>query len=268
MAKAKAESVEDDKVPAKAKRGPGRPQSSESGNVNRNTILRTALKLSMTLPLQDLSIVTVAKAMKVTPALIHYYIGGRDWLTSGIMNLFYKDLLRKWPAETGEWKTDLLAAARVIYDQFSRYGGVAAYVVSNSRFRVFQLTAFGDRDYGVEMLDRFTGRIRAGGLSGERTGIYANQFIEFIISTGHGTSHHIFPSEHQQFLEEKSSKLDPEKYPNLIFAQHAPLTIDGLLAFNEGCQLFLLGMLMEAKGLSLDEAVQASSAPKGRKPVA
>lgn len=265
VARAKAEPVEGEKTPAKAKRGPGRPQSSEGGNVNRNTILKTALKLSMTLALQDLSIVTVAKAMKVTPALIHYYIGGRDWLTSGIMNLFYKDLLRKWPAETGEWKADLLAAARVIYEQFSRYGGVAAYAVSNSRFRVFQLTAFGDRDYGVEMLDRFTGRVRAAGLSGERTGIYSNQFIEFIISTGHGTSHHIFPSEHQQFLEEKSSKLDPEKYPNLIFAQHAPLTIDGLLAFNEGCRLFLLGMMTEAKGVPLAEAVQMGGVPKGRK---
>ncbi|CAN5393310.1 hypothetical protein BH10PSE12_BH10PSE12_13420 [soil metagenome] len=265
MARAKAEPVAGVETPVKAKRGPGRPQSSESGNVNRSTILKTALKLSMTLSLQDLSIVTVAKAMKVTPALIHYYIGGRDWLTSGIMNLFYKDLLRKWPTETGEWKTDLLAAARVIYDQFSRYGGVAAYAVSNSRFRVFQLTAFGDRDYGVEMLDRFTGRVRASGLSGDRTGIYANQFIEFIISTGHGTSHHIFPSDHQQFLEEKSAKLDPEKYPNIVYAQRAPLTIDGVLAFEEGCRLFLLGMVTEAQGLSLAEAIDAGSAAKGRK---
>lgn len=226
--------------------------------MNRATILKTALKLAMTVPLQDLSIVTVSRAINVTPALIHYYIGGRDWLTSGIMNLFYRNLLRKWPAETGDWKADLLAAAEVIYDQFSRYGGIAAYAVSNARFRVFQLTAFGDRDYGVETLDRFTARVRAAGLSPDRTGVYANQFIEFIISTGNGTSHHIYPGEHRKFLEEKTDGLDPERYPNLMFARRAPFTIDGALAFREGCYLFLLGMSTEVAGGSLSDCLKAA----------
>ena len=124
--------------------------------------------------------------------------------------------------------------------------------------RIFQLTAFGDRDYGVEVLDRFTGCIRRAGLSGQRTGIYANQFIEFIISTGNNASHHIFPSEHRQFLEEKSDKLDEEKYPNITFAKQAPLTIDGKVAFQEGCNLFLLGMVTEASGQSLAEAIDNS----------
>jgi AcrR family transcriptional regulator len=249
----------------KSKRGPGRPQSGEARKISRNTILRTALKLATTVPLQDLSIVTVAKTMNVTSALIHYYIGGRDWLTSGVMNLFYKELLRKWPDETGDWKDDLVAAARLIYDHLARYGGVAAYAVSNSRFRVFQLTAFGDRDYGVETLDRFTGRVRASGLSAERTGIYANQLIEFIINTAHGTARHIFPSEHREFLEDKSAKLDPEKYPNIAFAEHGPLRIDGKLAFEEGISLYLLGMTTEAAGRSVADAIKAPPAPATRK---
>jgi AcrR family transcriptional regulator len=252
---------------AKPKRGPGRPQMGEGRNVSRNTILRAALKLAVTVPLQDLSIVTVAKSMDVTPALIHYYIGGRDWLTSGVMNLFYKELLRKWPEETGDWKNDLVAAARIIYDHFSRYGGIAAYAVSNSRFRVFQLVAFGDRDYGVELLERFTGYVRASGLDGVRTGVYANQFMEFIISTGHGTSHHIYPSEHRAFLEEKSSKLDPDKYPNLLFAKRAPFTLSGDVAFEMGCNLFLLGMLTEMSGETMAEAIgkRLSGEPSSRR---
>src|SRR5689334_15383315 len=70
-----------------APRRRGRPPASEKSGTNRQAILQAALKLAKTYPLQDLSIVTVARAMNVTPALIHYYIGGRDWLTSGIMNL-------------------------------------------------------------------------------------------------------------------------------------------------------------------------------------
>jgi len=249
-------------------RRPGRPQTGEGGAISRNTILRAALKLAVNVPLQDLSIVSVAKTMQVTPALIHYYIGGRDWLTSGIMNLFYKNLLRKWPEETGCWKTDLLAAARVIYEYFSRYGGVAAYAVSNSRFRVFQLTAFGDRDYGVELLDRFALRVRASGLTAQQTGIYANQLTEFIIAAGHGTSRHMYPSEHRAFLEEKASKIDPEKYPNLLFAK--PLDLSGNIAFELGCNLFLLGMLTELEGEALSESIDrrlaslSSSRPRRR----
>lgn len=254
MAKRSGQQGKAEAAAPKAARRPGRPHASEGNAISRDAILKTALKLSQNMSLQDLSIVTVARAMKVTPALIHYYIGGRDWLTSGIMNLFYKELLRKWPEEAGDWRIDLMESARVIYDSFAKYGGVAAYAVANSRFRVFQLTAFGDRDYGVLMLEKFTGRVRASGLSGERTGIYTNQFIEFIISTGHGASHHLFPAEHRKFLDDKIDKLDPEKHPNVFFARKTPITIDGLKAFEEGCQLFLLGIITELKGVSLTDA--------------
>jgi len=251
------------------KRGPGRPQGGGGKRVSRSSILRAALKLAITTPLQDLSIVTVAKSMGVTSALIHYYVGGRAWLTSGVMNLFYKDLIRKWPEPTGEWRRDLTAAARAIFEHFSRYGGIAAYAVSNSRFRVFQLTAFGDRDYGVEVLDRFTGLVRASGLSAERTGIYSNQFMEFIINTGHGTAQHIFPSDHREFLDKKSSTLDVSRYPNIDFAKRAPLMIDGELAFREGCNLYMLGIVVEASGKTLDEVIgmQAADAPRSRRTI-
>jgi AcrR family transcriptional regulator len=235
-------------APDASARRPGRPSADQKGGISRQSILVTALKLTKTCPLQDLSILLVARSMKVTPALIHYYIGGRDWLTSGVMNLFYRSLLKKWPDETDDWQADFLASTKVVYEHITLYGGIAAYLVSNSRFRIFQLTAFGDRDYGVETLERFTGRVRAAGLSGERTGIMAHLILEFIISTAHGTSHHIFPAEHRQFLEEKTNKLDPEKYPNIFFARRAPLELDGAVAFQEGSRLFLLGLIREAAG--------------------
>lgn len=249
-----------EKAPAKAKRRPGRPDSKSAGSVNRLAILRMAMKLAIRTPLQDLSIVTVAKAMDVTPALIHYYIGGRDWLTSGVMNLFYRDLLRKWPKQTGDWREDLEAAAHCLYEQFVRYSGIAAYVVSNSRFRVFQLTAFGDRDYGVEMLDRMTGLVRATGLGPARTGIYASQIIDFITQTGHSAALHLYPAEHRAFLDEKSSKLDEARYPNISYARFAPLEINGEVAVREGLDLFFLGIAAETSGLSLDEAIQQMQA--------
>jgi AcrR family transcriptional regulator len=245
----------DKKKASRTKRRPGRPHAKNAGNVSRTTILRAAMKLAIKTPLQDISIVTVAKSMNVTPALIHYYIGGRDWLTSGVMNLFYKDLLRKWPEEKDDWRDDLEAAIHCMYEQFARYAGIAAYVVSNSRFRVFQLTAFGDRDYGVELLDRFTGLVRKTGLSAERTGIYASQMIDFVTQTGHSAALHLYPAEHRAFLDEKASKLDETRYPNISFARFAPMEIDGKLAIREGLDLFFLGIATEISGLTLSDAI-------------
>ncbi|HTO60692.1 MAG TPA: hypothetical protein VMM15_05495, partial [Bradyrhizobium sp.] len=166
-------------------RGPGRPPGKQ-GRISRVSILRLSYKLVRTVPLQELSVVVVAKALRVTPALIHYYTGGRDRLTSGTMNLFYRDLLRNMPDSTDDWAFDLLATARAIYAHLVTYAGVASYVVSRNRFRVFQMTSGGERDYGAEVLERLACCVRRAGCSAERTGIYAHLIMEFLISSAHG----------------------------------------------------------------------------------
>jgi AcrR family transcriptional regulator len=235
-------------LPAKVgdtpRRRPGRPPRS-NGSINRATILRTGYRLSKTIPLQELSIVVVAKEMGVTPALIHYYIGGRDWLTSGIMNMFYKDLLKKMPESSGDWARDLQAATRAIFQRLIEHGGVAAYMASHNRFRTFQLTAFGERDYGVEVLEKLAACVLQAGRAADRTGIYTFLIMEFIINAAHGKARHHFPSDHRQFLEEKATKLDAGKFPTLMLTKTAPLSLGAETAFEEGMRLFMLGLERE-----------------------
>lgn len=255
----KKTSVEDDSEPPRALargagRRPGRPAANEKGGVSRQSILQAALKLSKSVALQDLSIVVVARSLEVTPALIHYYIGGRDWLTSGIMNLFYKGLLRKWPEPTGDWEQDVASSAKVFFDHLAAYPGISAYLVSNHRFRVFQLTAFGDRDYGAEMLNRFVGHVRAAGLSAERTGLHAQLIHEFVISTAHQATHALLPADHRQFLEDKLASLDPRKTEHIVFGKVGPLQLNAEGLFTEGMSLFLLG-------IKRDREIEGISAP-------
>jgi tetracycline repressor-like protein len=224
-----------------ARRRPGRPQGSHGG-ISLVSILRTSYRLAKTVPLQELSIVSVAKSMNVTPALIHYYVGGRDWLTSGTMNLFYSDLLRKLPKNTGDWKRDIPRMARAIYDHLVMYAGVAAYMVSHNRFRIWQLTAYGQREYGVEVLEKLTACVKQAPCSLERTGIYSHLIMEFVIGSAHRTAHHLFPSEHKEFLKDKLSKLDPEKFPTLVLTDTAPISLGPEKAFNEEIRLFMLGL--------------------------
>jgi AcrR family transcriptional regulator len=228
-------------------RGPGRPLAAEGRNISRLSILRAALRLTKTTPLQDLSILMVARSMKVAPGLIHYYIGGRDWLTSGVINLFYRDLLKIWPKETGDWQVDLLATARTMYDQFMTYPGVCAYIVSNNRFRIFQLTEFSDRDWGVEFLERFAGRVHAAGLPGSRSATYVHMLMNLVINVAHNTTDKIYPAEHSKMIEEKTAQLDPQKYPNIFYGRESPLRINGAGSLEEGCRFILLGMTTDLK---------------------
>ncbi|RYD82890.1 MAG: hypothetical protein EOP84_08760, partial [Verrucomicrobiaceae bacterium] len=222
-----------------ARRRPGRPAASEKGGVSRQSILQKALTLSKTVALQDLSIVAVARSIDVTPALIHYYIGGRDWLTSGIMNLFYEGLLQRLPDSGGDWKEDVWNSAKAFFDHLLTYSGVAAYLVTNERFRVFQLTDFDDPDYGVEVLNRFVGQVRSAGLSGARTGLYTLLINEFVISTAHRATHKLLPADHRQFHEGKLASLDPVRMDNLLFGKVAPLELNAERLFKEGMAVFL-----------------------------
>jgi AcrR family transcriptional regulator len=230
----------------KPKRSSGRPSNDERREIDSPTILKAALELTKTTALQDISIAAVARSMDITPALIHYYIGGRDWLISGVMNLFYRELITTWPEPSDDWENGLLDASKHIYEHFLDYGGIAAYASSNNRFRVFQLEGTDQPDYGLQLLENFSARVRAAGLSGERTGIYAHLMMNFITNTAHATSRHLFPSEYRVFLEEKTKTLNKDEFPNIFFAMHSPLNLDGNVAFQEACNLFLLGISTEA----------------------
>jgi AcrR family transcriptional regulator len=232
-------------------RRPGRPVG-RKGEISIASILRTAFRLSKTTPLQEVSIVVVAKALGVTPALIHYYVGGRDWLTSGTMNLFYADLLKKLPSATGNWRKDLASMSRTIFDHLISYSGVASYMVSHRRFRTFQLTAYGQRDYGMEVLERFAECILQVGCSPERAGIYTHLIMEFIISASHKTRRNMFLGENETFLREKLSKLDPGKFPSMILMNYTPASLnDETSFFGEGINLFILGLENELKNMGL-----------------
>ncbi len=248
-----------------ARRRPGRPPGSQGG-VSLVSILRTSYRLAKTVPLQELSIVFVAKSLGVTPALIHYYVGGRDWLTSGTMNLFYSDLLRKLPKNTGDWKRDIPKMAHAIYEHLVLYAGVAAYMVSHNRFRIWQLTAYGQREYGVEVLERLTSCVKQAGCPAQRTGIYAHLIMEFCIGSAHRAAHHLFPSDHKEFLKDKLSKLDPERFPTLILTNSAPISLGPEKAFDEEIRLFMLGLEHEPKDLTADSGLPPKKAGRPKRP--
>jgi hypothetical protein len=227
------------------RRKAGRPPATASSKIDAASITATALEMSKLTPLQDLSIVLVARKMEVTPALLHYYLGGRDSLTSRVMNAFYRLMVEGWPTSTGNAEQDIRQAVRWMYDQFVRYAGIASYTLLNNRFRIFQIIEEGETDYGVQMLENFTLEVIKAGCSPDRTGIYAHMLMDYAISSAHLKVAHRSPGEHRDFLKEQTDRLDPAKYPGITFTRGAIVDLDAEASFEEGLRLFLIGLREE-----------------------
>lgn len=229
-------------------RGPGRPAGGGQGLFSRDAIIALSLDLTRNVALHELSIVRVAQELEVTPGLIHYYMGGRDALTSGVMNAFFRELIEAWPEPHGDWRADLEVACRAVYNAHVKYGGIAAYVVSHNRFRMVQAVAEGETDYGILLFEKFTFLVKAAGFDAVHTGIYTHLLNEFITGYAQATAAHRWPGEHAGFLNEKLAALDRRRYPAAHFVSKTFTQLDSNRAFEMGLAIFLNGLERDLQG--------------------
>jgi AcrR family transcriptional regulator len=208
-------------------------------------ILSIAMQLAKSVPLSELSILRLANELGVTPALIYYYLGGRDAMTSGVMNSFYRELLENWPRDVGDdWRHRLEVVLGVVYRAYVRYPGIAAYVVSHNRYRMIQDVKKGETDYGILFFERFVSAVKSIGFDAASTGVYAHLLMEFTTASAHATVRHMWPGEHKDFLESKLSALDAEDYPATHFVRPSLTSLNATAAFTTGLGLMLQGLEM------------------------
>jgi AcrR family transcriptional regulator len=208
-------------------------------------IISCALELALKTPLQDVSMLRVAKELGVTPALLYYYLGSRNALTSGVMNAFYKRVMEEWPASVGDWKLDLERVASVMYRAYVKYAGIASYVVSHNKFRLVQLVEKGEVDYGFLVFEKSVAAVRMAGFGPMRTGLYAHLIMEFVSAHAHASVRHRWPGEHREFLREVIARLDPEKYPSAHFVLDSYVQLKAVDAFSEGLLALINGLESE-----------------------
>lgn len=233
----KTRSLRTTRGPSKRKRGPGRPPARIVGTMSKVDIVSRTLELCRLEPLQSVSIVRVANEMGVTPALIHYYVGGRDRLTSGVMNAFYAALVGGLPAPAQDWRGDLTAVCRITYDFYIRFSGICAYLMSNNRFRVFQMVEAGEQDFGAKFFERIIGSVRVAGLAAESTAMFAHLLLQHILSSAYQQASRQLPEDHQDFLVSRLQKLDPALSPNIFFVLESFAAVRGDDAFQAGLEM-------------------------------
>jgi AcrR family transcriptional regulator len=224
-------------------RNPGRPAADAKHTpLSKEFIVAKGLELCRRIPLQEVSIVRVARELSVTPALLHYYLGGREALTSGVMNAYYRELTQALPVQTGDWKSDIAAVMRTIYQKDVNYGGIVAYVMSHNRYRLFQDVEADETDYGILFFDRLTACVRQAGLNASRTAMFVHLLLQHVLASAYQQTSHQLPGDHHAFLLSRLNHVDTRERPNVHFVLEAFSGLNGDAAFEAGLDLLIEGM--------------------------
>ncbi len=89
----------------------GRPRKpnvhTDANGLSRESIIQKAAQLAQTESLDEISMVRVAREFGVVPGLIHYYVGSRDELLSGVINQYFRERIAQMPMPSGDWRRDM-----------------------------------------------------------------------------------------------------------------------------------------------------------------
>ena len=226
-------------------RTPGRPPAASKVAISKQLVLDAALHLCQTEQLQDISIVRMAREFGVTPALIHYYVGGRDALTSGVMNRAFREIVSHFPSHTGDWRADVAAVMRTFYREQVKHPGIAAYVMSHNRYRLIQDVAQGETDYGILFFDRVVSCVRQSGLDASRTAMFTHLILQHVLASAHQQTSHQLPGDHHNFLVSRLRRLDLRERPNVHFVLQSFSELTGDQAFEASLEVLVQGIQVE-----------------------
>lgn len=230
-------------------RRPGRPPAGNSRDlgkvkplISRENIMDRAAQLAMTEPLNDLSIVGLAREFGVTTALIHYYAGSRDDLISGVINRYFKARVERFEPLTKDWRNNIEAHSRAIFDLTREYGGVLQYLMSHNRFRLFQQVSSGETDYGLVYLNRLGEIFQAGGFTPEQSAMGYHLLAQYLMTAAYADVNRQLPVEHGDYILGRIQSTSKEQFPGAHFIAEPFSRLDSESAFTAGLKILLDGI--------------------------
>lgn len=163
-------------------------------------------------------------------------------MTAGIVNMFYKDVLARWPAITDNWRDNISAVAMLLFRSYLRYPGVAIHLGAESRIRILLSAIQADVDSTMPLfLERYFATFRALGLGAERTTSYSIILLQLIQMAAHATMRHQWPRENR-LVEKHLQSLDPTKFPHTVAMRDDYLKMEGESAIRAALHLVILGL--------------------------
>jgi len=228
-------------------RKPGRPPRVHSpingeANLSRTTILSRAIDLARQTPLDQISMVQLAKDFGVAPGLIHYYLGGRDNLISGVLNNYYRERLARMPALTGKWRTDVEAIAHISLAVAVENPGVSTYVASHNRFRLFQDVEPGETDFGAAFFNHTTTAFMQGDFTPEQVALAYHLLAQFLVASSRAEAARQLPAYHRDFILGRLNSMPADEYPGAHYVSDAFASLSTEQAFSAGLKILLDGV--------------------------
>ena len=215
------------------------PASDNATVLTREQILDRATALAKVEPLGEISMVGLARELGVTPTLIHYYIGSRDDLISGVANRYFKERLSRVQPLTGDWKEDLWRESNQSFKVGVEYGGVLRYMMSHNRFRLFQQVSAGETDYGMLYLDRMAGIFRGGGFKPRHAAIGYHLLSQYVMASSYAEVSRQLPAFHEHYIRAHIESGPAGQAPAAHYFVDAFSTLDSATSFPEGLRLLI-----------------------------
>jgi AcrR family transcriptional regulator len=245
------------------KRGrPSRHEAAESGGtttITREQILDTATAMAKTEPLGDISMVGLARELGVAPTLIHYYIGSRDDLISGVANRYFKERYSRLQALTGDWKKDLWREAHQSFAMGVEYGGVLRYMMSHNRFRLFQQVSEGESDFGVLYLDRIASIFKRAGFKPQHAAMGYHLMSQYVMTSAYAQVSRQLPGFHAHYIQDHIHSAPQGELSGAHYFADAFSMLDSDTVFPEGLRL-----LIDSFELWLPPSKRGKLLPKSR----
>lgn len=184
----------------------------------------------------------MAHAFAVTPGLIHYYLSSRNALTSGVMNAFFRKLVRRLPLPGDDWRNDIMETANAMYSAYAEYRGVASYLLSHNRYRLIQDVDANETDFGLVFFDRISGCVRQAQLGPRQTAVFVHLLLQHVLISARQQSGHQLPGDHQKFLMSNVNADVLKSLPNARFIWQSFTALRGETAFVAGLELIVRGI--------------------------
>ncbi|MGE3362621.1 MAG: TetR/AcrR family transcriptional regulator [Rhizobiaceae bacterium] len=191
--------------------------------------------------MDNVSFVGLAKELGVVPGALHYHLGTKDDLVSAILNRFYKELLAKLAAlpSCPNWRERISSFATLLRDAYSAHRGVAGYILTHSRFRVFQKVREGETDYGALYLDRVFLMFGEAGFDPRQTAQFYHALALHCLTAAGSEASRLAPAEHESFLLDKAASYPNGSMPGLKYALREFAHINAMETFRLGLEALL-----------------------------
>jgi AcrR family transcriptional regulator len=229
------------KAAVAVKRRPGRPAKNTNPEVSRERITALAIELSKTVPLSELTMVRLAKELGVTHTLLHYYMAGRDEVTSLVLNHLYAQLFESIGEGDGDWRDQLETIAHNQRRILVAHAGATLHLAIHSRHRMLQGSDDPEADFGLRFNDRLFQIMRSIGFSKRDGATAAHLFATFVLFSALGEVTRALPEFHAESLARHINRLDPQRFPGMHWIAPALPTVSADEVFSTGLRYLLDG---------------------------